>query len=360
MHPTGTEQAKYTLRLVAWEMTRACTLACRHCRASAQNGPYEGELTTQECFAVLDSIASMGPCIVILTGGEPMLRSDIFDIARYSTSKGLRMVMATCGSLLDQSSCKSLRESGVTRISLSIDGIDAASHDAFRGVDGAYDVVMRAIKELKSAGIEFQINTTITKSNVHELRGIYEKAVELGAAAFHPFLLVPTGRAAELTDQIISAQAYEDVLHQIYEIHLERKIQVKPTCAPHYYRIFREREKAQGRAVTRESHGLDAMTKGCLGGQGFAFISHKGIVQICGFLDMEAGNLRIEKFDFVKIWRESALFEQIRAVDKYHGKCGRCEYRRVCGGCRARALTITGDFLGDEPQCLYEPAVPRG
>jgi radical SAM protein with 4Fe4S-binding SPASM domain len=301
----------------------------------------------------------MGSCIVILTGGEPMLRSDIFDIARYGTAKGLRMVMATCGSQLDKSSCNALRESGISRISLSIDGIDAASHDAFRGVNGAYDIVMKAVKELKCAGIEFQVNTTITRSNVKDLRGIYYKAVELGAAAFHPFLLVPIGRAAELTDQIISAQEYENVLHQIYEIHLERKIQVKPTCAPHYYRIFREREKAQGRTVTRESHGMDAMTKGCLGGQGFAFISHKGIVQICGFLDMEAGNLRFEKFDFVKIWRESALFEQVRSVDRYHGKCGRCEYRCVCGGCRARALTITGDFLGDEPQCLYEPAVSK-
>ncbi|HEX2955865.1 MAG TPA: radical SAM protein [Chitinispirillaceae bacterium] len=359
MHTTETESPKHTLRLVAWEMTRACTLACRHCRANAQQGPYKGELTTQECYAILDSIASMGACIVILTGGEPMLRSDIFEIARYGTAKGLRMVMATCGSMLNQSSCKALRESGISRISLSIDGADAASHDAFRGVDGAYDIVMNAVKELQCAGIEFQVNTTITRNNLSELRGIYEKAVELGAAAFHPFLLVPTGRAAELTDQVISAQEYETVLHQIYEISLERKIQVKPTCAPHYYRIFRERERAQGRTVSRESHGFDAMTKGCLGGQGFAFISHIGIVQICGFLEKEAGNLRLENYDFEKIWHESVLFRQVRAVDHYHGKCGLCEYRRVCGGCRARALTITGDFLAAEPQCLYEPAVSR-
>jgi heme b synthase len=355
MHPSGAVQAQHTLRLVAWEMTRACTLACRHCRASAEQGPYTDELTTQECYAVIDSIASMGSCIVILTGGEPMLRKDIYDIARYGTSKGLRMVMATCGSLLDQSSCQELRASGISRISLSIDGIDAENHDAFRGVDGAYDIVRKAISELKRAGIEFQVNTTITKSNMHDVHGIYLKAVELGAVAFHPFLLVPTGRASQLTDQIISAEEYENVLHQIYEMQLERKIQVKPTCAPHYYRIFREREKASGRTVTRESHGLDAMTKGCLGGQGFAFISHRGIVQICGFLDMEAGNLRTEKYDFGKIWRDSELFMQVRAVDKYHGKCGRCEYKRVCGGCRARAYTMTGDFLGDEPQCLYEP-----
>lgn len=359
MHPAGAMQAQHTLRLVAWEMTRSCTLSCRHCRASAQMGPYDNELTTQECLAVLDSIASMGTCIVILTGGEPMLRNDIFEIARYGTNKGLRMVMATCGSLLDQAACRELKASGISRISLSIDGIDAAGHDAFRGVDGAYAIVIKAITELKSAGVEFQINTTITRNNVHDLHGIYLKAVELGAVAFHPFLLVPTGRASELTDQIISAEEYEKVLHQIYELQLERKIQVKPTCAPHYYRIFREREKASGRTVTRESHGLDAMTKGCLGGQGFAFISHKGIVQICGFLDMEAGNLRSEKYDFGKIWCDSGLFKQVRAIDNYHGKCGRCEYKRVCGGCRARAFTMNRDFLGDEPQCLYEPEVKR-
>jgi radical SAM protein with 4Fe4S-binding SPASM domain len=298
----------------------------------------------------------MGSCIIILTGGEPMLRPDIFEISRYGTQIGLRMVMATCGSLLTEASCKELRDSGISRISLSIDGSDAYSHDRFRGVTGAYDIVMNAITLLRNAGIEFQINTTITKSNVGELRKIYETAVALGAAAFHPFLLVPTGRGSALTDEIISAQEYEQVLNEIYEISLEKKILVKPTCAPHYYRILREREQDQGRSVTRETHGLDALTKGCLGGQGFAFISHRGIVQICGFLDMEAGDLRLSHYNFQEIWSESILFKQIRSVNEYHGKCGYCEYRMVCGGCRARALTMNGDFLGEEPQCLHSPS----
>ncbi|MBN1602640.1 MAG: radical SAM protein [Chitinispirillaceae bacterium] len=355
-HSTSVHGRDPILRLVAWEITRSCPLSCRHCRASAQSGPYQGELSTSECFSVLDSIAKMGSCIIILTGGEPMLRSDIFEISRYGTQKGLRMVMATCGSLLTETSCKELRDSGISRISLSIDGADALSHDTFRGVDGAYEIVMKAITLLKDNGIEFQINTTITKSNVGELKKIYETVVELGAVAFHPFLLVPTGRGSALTSEIISAQEYEQVLNEIYEISLEQKILVKPTCAPHYYRILREREREQGRSVTRETHGLDALTKGCLGGQGFAFISHRGIVQICGFLDMEAGDLRSSQYNFQKIWSESTLFKQIRAVNEYHGKCGYCEYRMVCGGCRARAFTINGDFLGEEPQCLYTPA----
>jgi len=323
------------------------------------NSTCEGELSTEECRSILDSIALMGSCIVILTGGEPMLRDDLYEIAAYGTEKGLKMVMATCGSLLTTESCRKLRDAGISRISLSLDGATAQSHDAFRGVEGAFDTLMNAATLLSNAGIEFQINTTVTKSNLHELENIYRTSINMGAVAFHPFLLVPTGRASELTGEIIAADEYEKVLNQIYELSLEKKIIVKPTCAPHYYRIFRERESAEGRTVSKKTHGLDAVTKGCLGGQGFAFISHKGSVQICGFLDVSAGNLRSGNYDFGKIWWESQLFRKVRAVSEYHGRCGFCEYRMVCGGCRARAHTLNGDYLGEEPQCLYQPQLKK-
>lgn len=343
------------MRLVAWELTRSCVLSCRHCRASALNKSYANELSTNECKKVIDSLAAMGHCIVILTGGEPMLRDDLYEIAGYGNQLGLRMVMATCGTLLNTSKCAELRKAGIARISLSIDGATAQSHDAFRGVNGAFDGLIRGIGAARDSGLEFQINTTITKSNLHELPDIYSLAVKLGAVSFHPFLLVPIGRAAELESEMISAEEYERTLNWIYDRHLSKEITVKPTCAPHYYRIFREREMMAGRTVKRETHGLDALTKGCLGGQGFAFISHTGIVQICGFLDIDAGDLRTTNYNFDDIWRTSPLFSQIRAVDKYHGKCGRCEYRAVCGGCRARAHAVNNDFLGEEPQCKYQP-----
>ncbi len=355
MHPTTDKYSTPQLRIVAWELTRSCVLSCRHCRASAVKKSDANELSTKECKNVIDSLAAMGQCIVILTGGEPMLRDDLLDIAQYGTSNGLRMVMATCGSLLDNSKCITLRNAGIARISFSIDGATAQTHDAFRGVKGAFDGLIRGVEAARHAGLEFQINTTITKSNLHELPDIYSYAVKLGAISFHPFLLVPTGRASELKDEMISAEQYERTLKWIYDRHKASEIMVKPTCAPHYYRIFREQEQIAGRIVKRETHGLDALTKGCLGGHGFAFISHTGIIQICGFLDMEAGDLRASEYDFNRIWKTSPLFNQIRSVNEYHGKCAYCEYRMVCGGCRARAYTVNGDHLGEEPQCQYQP-----
>ncbi|HEX3019293.1 MAG TPA: radical SAM protein [Chitinispirillaceae bacterium] len=348
------------LRLVAWELTKSCVLSCRHCRASAGKKQHQNEFSTTECMYLIDSLASLGQCIIILTGGEPMLRNDIYQIARYGADKGLRMVLATCGTLLDKEKCRALRGAGIARISVSIDGSCSSSHDAFRGVQGAFDALMRAIEAANSSGLEFQVNTTITRSNIEELPDIFSLAVKLGAASFHPFLLVPTGRAEELVDQMISPSQYEQTLNWIYEKHLSSEISIKPTCAPHFYRIFREREKSSGRSVIRESHGFNAMTKGCLGGQGFAFISNIGKVQICGFLEKEAGDLRISGYDFRSIWENSPLFREIRAVDDYHGKCGYCEYKNACGGCRARAFAINGDYLGEETQCLYQPSKRNG
>ncbi|MBN1577534.1 MAG: radical SAM protein [Chitinispirillaceae bacterium] len=356
---SGTADAP-PLRLVAWEVTRSCMLACRHCRAAAHAEAYGGELTTEECRRVIDSLAAMGGCIVILTGGEPMLRKDIYDIARYGSDRGLRMVMAPCGMLLDTAACNRLKEAGIARISLSIDGATAGSHDAFRGVPGAFDGVMRGSTAARETNLPFQINTTVTRTNLAELPAIFKLAVDLGAVSFHPFLLVPTGRGSELADEVIPAVDYEKTLRWIHEQAKTAPITVKPTCAPHYYRIAKQEVTAGSAPATRhhaghEHSGLEGATKGCLGGQGFAFISHIGKVQICGFLPLEAGDLRQSGFDFNRIWRTSQLFREVRDVDHYHGKCGWCDYRGVCGGCRARAFAVDGDHLGEEPCCLYRP-----
>ena len=340
-------------RLVAWEVTRRCNLSCRHCRAAADKGPYPGELSTEKCFQVIDEIAAVGKPIVILTGGDPMLRENIYEIARYGTEKGLKMVMSPCGTLLDEANARRLKEAGIDRISLSIDGATAVTHDDFRRVPGAFDEVMRGIEAAKKAGIEFQINTTVTKVNLAELPDILRLAIEVGAVAFHPFLLVPTGRGKELADQELSPEQYEETLNWVYDQRGRLPLNFKPTCAPHYYRILRQREHAAGNKVTVETHGMDAMSKGCLGGQGFCFISYQGEVRICGFLDVKCGDLNEQSFG--DVWLNSPVFKQMRDLDGYHGRCGYCEYRRFCGGCRARAYEVTGDYLGEEPFCVYQP-----
>lgn len=357
-HPHGHgEQKGAEIRLVAWEITRNCNLSCIHCRASATMGPYTGELETAACFRLVDQIAETGSPIVILTGGEPLLRSDIFDIARYGTEKGLRMVMAPNGTLITEESARKMAESGIRRISISLDGATKEKHDRFRGVEGAFEGALRGIRLAKAAGIEFQINTTITQNNLEEMPRIQDLAVELGAVAHHIFLLVPTGRGKYIADQAIDAVQYEQALNWFYDQREKTPLQLKATCAPHYYRILRQRAKEDGKTVTFQTHGLDAVTRGCLGGTGFCFISHTGIVQPCGFLELNCGD--VTRDSFKTVWEKSEIFLKLRNYDNLKGKCGACEYKRVCGGCRARAFEATGDCMAEEPLCTYQPVKCR-
>ena len=342
------------LRLVAWEITRNCNLNCVHCRAAATMGPYTGELDTDAAYRLLDQIAELGSPIVILTGGEPLLRPDIFDVAKYGDDKGLRMVMAPNGTLITEEIAEKLSAAGIKRISISLDGASRECHDRFRGVEGAFDGALRGIEYAKKAGIEFQINTTITKANLEQIPEIQQLAVDLGAVAHHIFLLVPTGRGKYILDQEITAKEYEDTLNWFYDQRDKTPLQLKATCAPHYYRILRQRAREEGKKVTFESHGLDAVTRGCLGGTGFCFISHRGVVQPCGFLNVNCGE--VTKESFAEIWKKSKVFNELRNYDELKGKCGACEYKRVCGGCRARAYEATGDYMAEEPLCSYAPA----
>ena len=342
------------LRLVAWETTRNCNLSCVHCRASATMGPYTGELSTRAGMDLLDEIAKVGSPIVILTGGEPLLRDDIFDLASHGTKLGLRMVMAPNGTLINEESARKMADSGIRRISVSLDGATREVHDAFRGVDGAFNGAMNGIEAAKSAGIEFQVNTTITQANLEEIPNIMDLAESLGAVAHHIFLLVPTGRGKYIIDKAIDAKQYEETLNWFYDKRDDTDMMLKATCAPHYYRIQRQRAKAEDREVNFETHGLDAVTRGCLGGTGFCFVSHTGIVQPCGFLNLECGD--VTKTPFSEIWKASPEFLRLRDFSQLTGKCGKCEYKRVCGGCRARAFEATGDYMAEEPLCTYMPA----
>ncbi len=341
------------LRMVAWEVTRTCNLACLHCRASSVHGPYGGELSTDESLRLLDEIAGVGSPVIILTGGEPLLRGDIYAIASYGTGKGLRMVMATNGTLLTGEAVRKLKEAGIRRVSISIDGLDARSHDALRGVPGAFEGALSGIEAMKREGMEFQINTTITRANLSQVQGILDLAVRIGAAAHHIFLLVPTGRGKDLAHQEISPEDYERTLHWFYEEDQRCGIQLKATCAPHYFRILHQRGRAGRERRDGGGHPFHAMTRGCLGGMSFCFISHRGRVQPCGYLDLDCGQVREKSFR--EIWEHSTIFRDLRDLSRYRGKCGRCEFIRVCGGCRARAYEKTGDYLAEEPFCIYEP-----
>jgi len=348
----GTSGKGNKLNMIAWEVTRSCNLSCVHCRAAANCGTYPGELSTEKCFHLIDEIATMSSPVIILTGGEPLLRPDIFEIASYGTDKGLRMVMATNGTLVNSVVAKKMIQSGIKRVSISIDGKDAASHDTFRQEKGAFAGAMAGISAMKDAGMEFQINTTITTANLNQIKDILELAKKLGAAAHHIFLLVPTGRGRDLAEQAITAAEYEETLLWFHQESLDCSIQLKATCAPHYFRIMHQ-QKGKIKEHKKPTGHFHEMTRGCLGGISFCFISHVGQVQPCGYLELDCGN--VQKQNFAEIWKNSDVFRNLRDLSKYGGKCGKCEFIKVCGGCRARAYEATGDYLAEEPLCLYQP-----
>ncbi len=326
-------------RIIAFEVTRRCPLRCRHCRAAGAKNTPDG-LTTNQCRRILEGIADFHKPIIIFTGGEPLARADIFELIASARSMTLPAVLATCGLDLDADTALKLKESGISAISFSIDGASAQTHDDFRQTPGAYDSVMSAIEAVTSAGLRFQINTTITRMNVSEVDAIARLAVERGAVCFNPFILVPVGRGDAIRDWLLGPREYEDLLNRLADLRRESPIEIRVTCGPQFARVAR-RKKIPGAE----------MIPGCLAATGFAFISHTGDVQTCGFLDQSAGNLMEYDYDFGRLWRESPLLVSLRG-NEFLGACGDCAYRTVCRGCRARALAVTGDVLHEDPICV--------
>jgi len=346
------------LHLVAWEITRSCNLYCAHCRGSASPASYSGELTTDECFRLVDQILEVGRPIIILTGGEPLVRSDVLQIAKYAVKKGLRVVMGTNGTLITEEMAWKLKGVPISRLGISLDFPTPELQDEFRGQTGAFAAVMSGIANAHKAGIEVQINSTITKLNVNCLEELLALTLKVGAVAFHPFMLVPTGRGKGLESVELPPEQYEKTLNWIYDKQLEwgDKLFFKPTDVPHYLRVVKQRQKKDERNDSKAAHGhhpANVITRGCLAGTGFCFISYQGKLKGCGYLDVEAGDIRNESFS--EVWANSPLFSQLRDLSNLKGKCGVCEYKRICGGCRARAYEATGDYLEAEPYCIYEP-----
>jgi len=332
-------------RLIAFEVTRRCRFNCRHCRADADRLGGPDELTTDQCKRIIKAVADYEKCVIILTGGEPTERDDFLDLVRYSRQVGLRVVTATCGYAINDETLAEMREAGILALSFSLDGATAKTHDAFRRVPGAFDIAVNAARTAARAGMQFQINTTITRTNLAEVPAIAELAKDLGAYCFNPFILVPTGRGEQIADEILEPAQYGKLLSELLDLKDRISIEVRVTCGPSFARLYRQRHKESPRIHI----------SGCMGGRGFGFISHTGDVQTCGFLDISAGNLVENGYDFAAIWDRSKFLNEIRDVSSYNGKCGLCDYANLCGGCRARAYTMTGDYLGEDPVCWYGP-----
>ncbi len=367
------------LRLVFWETTKACNLTCRHCRAVPQRAVGPDELTTSEAFDLIDAIGKVARPVMVLSGGEPLFRPDIFDIAEYGVQSGFRMALATNGTLVDARYAARIADVGISRVAVSLDGAVADTHDRFRNMPGSHARALRGIRLLRDEGVSVQINSTIARHNVGELPRLLDLALSLGADALHLFMLVPVGCGLEIAPaQMLPADEYERVLHWFDDQARTCPIDLKATCAPHYYRIRAQRlEEARRRGDHSESfiapgtrakaapsllhgsggHGqhLSAMTRGCLAGTAVCFVSNVGRVYPCGYLPVAAGDARTQRF--ADIWNGSPVFATLRNPAAYEGKCGVCRYEGICGGCRARAFADTGNYMSEEPFCLYQPAL---
>ncbi len=304
---------------------------------------------------MLDDIRSYANPVVVLSGGEPLLRPDMFEIAAHGTGLGLRMCLATNGALVTSAICRAIKEAGIKMVSLSLDGANAAVHDNFRNQPGAFDGVMNAIRLFNEHKIEFLINSSFTKRNQHEAPKIYELVKGLGATAWYLFMIVPTGRGEDIMSELIPAEEYEKMLNWHYDMEKEEHdLLVRPTCAPQYYRIVLQRAKAEGERFARRSLKFSTGgSKGCLAGQLICMINVDGDVLPCSYFPLAAGNLHQQSFR--EIWENSQLLLDMRNFSRYADNCGACEYINVCGGCRARAYAMTGDYFAGEPFCDYRP-----
>lgn len=324
-------------RLLFWETTAGCNLECAHCRRLAVSREMMADdLTTEEAKRFIDDLAGVGKPILVLSGGEPLVRPDIFELAAHAREHGLPVSLATNGTLVDEATAACIAASGIQRVAVSLDGADAATHDHLRRQPGSFQAALRGLHHLRRAGVGLQINCTVTRHNVHQLEEVHALAVALGAGALHFFMLVPVGCGASIEkSHQLEAERYEEVLNWIYEKSKENRIHMRPICAPHYFRVLRQRARSEGRRVERTAHGFEAMTRGCLAGTGIGFVSHKGEVFPCGYLPLAAGNVRERSFR--EIWETSPLLKGLRDPSLLQGKCGACEFRVVCSGCRARA-----------------------
>jgi AdoMet-dependent heme synthase len=359
--PQAKSSEKFVPLVMSWNVTRECNLKCSHCYINATEKKLDNELTTKEAKNLMDQIAEVSHPLLILSGGEPLLRKDIYELIRYGASIGLKMGLGSNGSLIDETIAKKLKDAGIATVSISLDSHIPAQHDEFRGVAGSWQKAVDACKALRKNNVLIQVNTTLTQQNYDQIDDIMSLAEGIGVENFHLFFLVPTGRGTKLTD--ISPEKYEDMITKTFAKTSKHRLNVRPSCAPQFMRI------AKGM-------GLDMRqwVRGCMAGMYYCRIYPNGDVTPCPYLPIKLGNIRDKSFG--EIWLNSPVFKALRDSNSLKGKCGICEYRSLCGGCRARAYGLSSDFidfcgdlhepaelkrdyLTEDPWCVYQPKQPK-
>jgi radical SAM protein len=341
--------------LVIWETTQACDLACVHCRASAQPGRHEDELSTAEALAMLHEIKSFGNPLMVFTGGDPLKRPDLFLLIQRSVELGLRTnVTPSATPLLTNDVIDRFKALGVSRLAMSVDGPDAATHDAFRGVEGTFDRFLEATLHAQRIGLETQIQSTVTRRNRDRLPEMAELVRRIGGRVWSLFFLTTIGRAT--VDDDLTAEEYEQVFDFLYRTSKTAPYEIKTTEAMHYRRFIAQRMKEEGgyRHESDAARNVAFRTAGVSDGRGFVFISHRGEIYPSGFLPVKGGNVRYDSL--VDVYRNAPLFRQLRDPEQREGKCGCCEYVKICGGSRSRAYALTGNYLAEDPRCTYSPS----
>ena len=359
--PTAPQSEKYVPLVVSWNLTRKCNLKCSHCYINATTQQLKNELNTEESKNLIDQICEVSRPLLILSGGEPLLRPDVYELVRYGDSKGLKMGLGSNGSLIDAAAAKRLKDADIETVSISLDSHIPEQHDEFRGVSGSWDKAVGAIKALQENGVLVQVNTTVTQQNYNQIDDIMSLAENIGVENFHLFFLVPTGRGVKIAD--ISPAEYENMIKTTFGTVAKHRLNVRPSCAPQFMRIAKDMGLDMSRWI-----------RGCLAGLYYCRVYPNGDVTPCPYLPIKLGNVR--ETSFKDIWFHSDMFKNLRDFDALKGKCGVCEHRVVCGGCRARAYGLSsdfidycgdlhepaelkGDYLTEDPWCVYQPRKSR-
>lgn len=325
--------------IISWNTTNQCNMLCEHCYRDA-GAKLNNELTTAQAKRLITEIKKAGFKIMIFSGGEPLMRNDIFDLASHAAEQGLRPVMGSNGTLISPAVADKIKRSGIMAVGISLDSMNPGKYNRFRKLDNAWELTVAGMQNLKKSNVPFQIHTTVMDWNVDELENLNKFAVQIGAIGHHVFFLVPTGRAINIEEEALRAAEYERTITKLMKMQKSCPIEIKPTCAPQFTRIA-------------DRMGLKTrFTKGCLAGISYCIISPSGDVQPCAYLDIKLGN--VKQVSFTRIWEEDELLLKLRTM-KYEGKCGVCDYKEKCGGCRARAYYYNHDILAEDTWCLYNP-----